>query len=92
MREARGVGYAGQFAVVEPREIAGFAGVDDDVAGTGVEMGSHRLMAVGTGDDATKFGGVGGRRKSAPVWSLRSSSTRVERTGIEIDMPRQVVQ
>ena len=36
--------------MIEPIEATRVAGVDDDVAGTGVEMGIHAVVAMGAVD------------------------------------------
>ena len=59
------LGDARQLAVVEPVEQAGFATVDDDVAGAGVGVGLHGAMAFGTIDAAVEIAGVHGRLNDA---------------------------
>jgi hypothetical protein len=54
-----GVGDAGEFAAVEPDEEAVAAGIDDDVAGTGVEVGVHAAMALGALQSALEVALIG---------------------------------
>src|ERR1017187_956339 len=57
-----GLGDAGELVVIEPVEAAGLAGVHDDVAGAGVEVGFHGLVAVGAIDAPVELVDVGGQR------------------------------
>src|ERR1035441_6847999 len=57
-----GLGDAGKFVLVEPVQAAGLAGVHHHVAAADVEVGLHRVMAVGAVDLAVEFVDVGGLR------------------------------
>ena len=58
-----------EFAAIEPDEAAILAGVDDDVSGTGVEVGVHAVVALRAIDLAAQIAGVGRglRRRAAPL-------------------------
>ena len=54
-----GAGDTGELAAVEPDVQAGVAGVDDDVAGAGVEVRVHAEMAAGAACGALEIAAVG---------------------------------